>query len=147
MNLEIERKFLVKDDRYKGLARQQRSIEQAYLSKDPERTVRVRIVNDQAWLTIKGKSDAAGLIRMDWEKEISLSEAQELMQLCLPRPIQKIRYVIPYQGLEIVVDAFIAPQAMVLAEVELPTETTPFSLPDWLGEEVTGNPAYYNSNL
>ena len=147
MNLEIERKFLVKDDRYKGLARQQWSIEQAYLSKDPERTVRVRIANDQAWLTIKGKSDAAGLIRKEWEKEISLSEAQELMQLCLPRPIQKIRYVIPYQGLEIVVDAFSAPQAMVLAEVELPTETTPFSPPDWLGEEVTGNPAYYNSNL
>ena len=147
MNLEIERKFLVKDDRYKGLARQQWNIEQAYLSKDPERTVRVRIANDQAWLTIKGKSDAAGLIRKEWEKEISLSEAQELMQLCLPRPIQKIRYVIPYQGLEIVVDAFSAPQEMVLAEVELPSETTPFSPPDWLGEEVTGNPAYYNSNL
>lgn len=147
MNLEIERKFLVCDHRYQDLAIEVLDIEQAYLCKDPERTVRVRISNDRAWITVKGKSDASGLIRSEWEKKITVPEARELLLLCLPQPIQKKRYVVPYEGLTIVVDVFTTPKEMTLAEVELPTEDFPFDPPQWLGKEVTGDTAYYNSQL
>lgn len=147
MNLEIERKFLVHDHCYQDLATTVLNIEQAYLCKDPERTVRIRIANDQAWITVKGKSDSSGLIRSEWEKNIPVSEARELLGLCLPRPIQKRRYMIPHHGLTIVVDVFTSPKEFTLAEVELPTKDTPFVPPTWLGKEVTGDPAYYNSQL
>ena len=147
MNTEIERKYLVKKADYKSLATASISIQQAYLSKDAERTVRIRIANEKAWITIKGKSSANGLSRLEWEKEISLTEAKVLLELCLPSPIVKTRYTVPYQGLEIEVDEFEKPKKMLLAEVELPSLETPFTPPDWLGEEVTGNPDYYNSRM
>ena len=147
MNTEIERKYLVKKADYKSLATASVSIQQAYLSKDAERTVRIRIANEKAWITIKGKSSTNGLSRLEWEKEISLTEAKVLLELCLPSPIVKIRYTVPYQGLEIEVDEFEKPKKMLLAEVELPSLETPFTPPDWLGEEVTGNPDYYNSRM
>lgn len=147
MNLEIERKFLVNNDSYLNHTTAVWEIKQAYLSKDPVRTVRVRVANNQAWITVKGKSSDNGLVRTEWEKEISVKEAQELLTFCLPHPIQKKRYIVPYQGLEIVVDVFKTPKVMTLAEVELPTADTVFKPPQWLGKEVTGNPAYYNSQL
>ena len=82
MEREIERKFLVKDTSFISLSRQSLCIQQAYLSKDPARIVRVRISNDQGWITIKGKSDSSGLSRLEWEKEIPLEEAKELLLLC-----------------------------------------------------------------
>ena len=147
MEREIERKFLVKDTSFISLSRQSLCIQQAYLSKDPARTVRVRISNDQGWITIKGKSDSSGLSRLEWEKEIPLEEAKELLLLCLPGTILKTRYMVPYEASEVVVDVFEEPKKMILAEVELTSLDAPFTPPNWLGEEVTGNPEYYNSNL
>ncbi|MBT7656532.1 MAG: CYTH domain-containing protein [Flavobacteriales bacterium] len=147
MNTEIERKFLVSAGTYRQLARESMCIQQAYLNKDAERTVRIRIANQQAWITVKGKSDASGLVRLEWEKEIAVEEAQSLLSLCLPKPILKTRFLVPYHDLEIVVDEFEKPKKMILAEVELPSEDTPFNPPEWLGKEVTGDPSYYNSKI
>lgn len=147
MNTEIERKYLVKGTDYKSLATAFTTIHQAYLSKDAERTVRIRVAAEKAWITIKGKSTENGLSRLEWEKEITLREAQALLALCLPSPIIKTRYTVPYQGLEIEVDEFEKPRKMVLAEVELPSLETSFTPPEWLGKEVTGDPDYYNSRM
>jgi len=147
MNTEIERKFLVTKDSYRPLARESLCIQQAYLNKDAERTVRIRIANEKAWITVKGKSDASGWVRLEWEKKITVEEAQSLLPLCLPQPILKTRFVVPHYDLEIVVDEFEKPKKMILAEVELPSKDTPFNPPEWLGKEVTGDPNYYNSRI
>ena len=147
MNTEIERKFLVTKDSYRHLARESLCIQQAYLNKDAERTVRIRIANEKAWITVKGKSDASGWVRLEWEKEITVEEAQSLLPLCLPQPILKTLFVVLHYDLEIVVDEFEKPKKMILAEVELPSKDTPFNPPEWLGKEVTGDPNYYNSRI
>jgi adenylate cyclase len=146
--MEIERKFLVVGD-YKPFSSSQVKVVQAYLSKDPERTVRVRIWGKKGFLTIKGKSNKSGMSRFEWEKEISLEEAIALLQLCMPVVIEKTRYLIPEKGgLTFEVDEFHGShQGLVLAEIELPKESTVFDHPEWLGEEVTGNANYYNSHL
>ena len=146
---EIERKFLVKNDDYKLEAVQVQHIVQAYLNRDPQRTVRIRIKNAHAFLTIKGASNESGTTRFEWEKEIPLEEAQALLKLAEPGIIEKVRYVVPTgDNLYFEVDEFIGEhEGLVLAEIELPDENTLFEKPDWLGEEVTGNPAYYNAQL
>ena len=146
---EIERKFLVKNDDYKLEAQQVHHIVQAYLNRDPQRTVRIRIKNAQAFLTIKGASNDTGMTRFEWEKEIPLEEAQALLELAEPGVIEKVRYVVPAgDNLYFEVDEFLGDnEGLVLAEIELPDENTSFKKPDWLGEEVTGNPAYYNAQL
>ena len=147
MSVEIERKFLVTSTKYKSLATTQVKITQGYLSKTPERTVRVRVAGDRAWLTIKGIGDAQGMVRKEWEYEIPKEDAIEMLAICEKPLIEKTRYTIPYQSLTIEVDEFQKPLQTVWAEVELPAVDTPFDPPPWLGEEVTGNPNYYNARL
>ena len=146
---EIERKFLVKSDAYKLQASKYHHIVQAYLSKDPSRSVRIRIKDAMAYITIKGASSASGMSRFEWEKEIPVEEARELMKLALPGRIEKVRYIIPADGdLFFEVDEFLGNHVgLVLAEIELPDEKTNFFKPDWLGDEVTGQKEYYNSYL
>lgn len=147
MAQEIERKFLVKDD-FIGQAGGSLLIIQAYLSLDKERTVRIRIQNEQAFLTIKGKSNVSGLSRYEWEKEIDQSEAKELLKLAIGSSIEKIRYRIPVGNHVFEVDVFSGEnEGLVLAEVELQSEAEVFEKPEWLGKEVSGDPRYYNSNL
>ena len=146
--IEIERKFLVKTNEFKNLAVSSVAIKQAYLSKDPLRTVRIRIKNKQAFLTIKGISSASGMSRFEWEKELTLEEGEMLFQLALPTVIVKTRYIVPQGALSFEVDVFEGDhQGLILAEIELPSESTSIVLPPWIGKEVTGNQRYYNSYL
>jgi len=146
---ETERKFLVQNDDYKLDAERILHIVQGYLNRDPKRTVRVRIQNGTGFLTIKGASDKTGTTRFEWEKEIPLEEAQALLELAEPGIIEKVRYVIPAgNDLYFEVDEFLGEQTgLTLAEIELPDPETPFTKPDWLGKEVTGQKAYYNSQM
>ncbi len=144
---EIERKFLVNGS-YKDFATSSMYIEQGYLNSHSERTVRVRISNNEAWLTIKGKSNESGLSRIEWEKEIEHTEAKVLLSLCEPNTIEKTRYLVPAGGHTFEVDEFYGNNAgLVLAEIELKSETDLFAKPDWLGKEVTGDVKYYNASL
>ena len=148
MLIEIERKFLVKGDLFKKYSIEKKSIIQGYLNKDPNRTVRVRLTNDNGSLTIKGRTNKKGTSRLEWEKFIPKSEAKSLLELAMDIPIEKIRYIIPHGAMTIEVDEFLShKKGLVLAEIELPMENTPFKKPDWLGKEVTGNPNYYNSMM
>ena len=146
-NTEIERKFLVRSMDFIAQATEHHEIEQGYLSKSP--TIRVRIRDDQAFLTIKSSKLREGLAKFEWEKEIDVTDAQELMQLCLPGVISKTRYIIPCpNGRQWEVDVFHGRlDGRVLAELELGDENEAFDRPEWLGEEVTGMPQYYNANM
>jgi adenylate cyclase len=148
MSQEIERKFLVKGD-FKPLVVKQTRIVQGYLSSVPERTVRVRIKGDKGFLTIKGIGNESGASRFEWEKEISVDDAKALLTLCEPGIIDKTRYIVPAGGgLKFEVDEFYGDNdGLTVAEIELPSEDFPFTKPDWLGEEVTGDARYYNSML
>ncbi len=146
--IEIERKFLVKSSDYKKEAHQKTKIAQGYLTKDPHRTVRVRIRGDQGFLTIKGISSEDGLSRFEWEKEIPLKEAQELIALCLPTIVKKTRYEVPYKGVLFEVDEFEGfHNGLVLAEVEMNSPKDSFEIPEWIDKEVTGDKKYYNAYL
>jgi adenylate cyclase len=145
--MEIERKFLVKGE-YKSQAVRSFRIMQGYLSSATGRTVRIRIKGDKGFITIKGKSNESGLSRYEWEKEIPVNEAEELLLLCEPGAIDKTRYEIPVGKHTFEVDEFYGDNSgLTLAEVELRTENESYTKPEWLGEEVTGNRRYYNSNL
>ena len=147
--VEIERKFLVSN--LNACLQQHtssRSIVQGYLSFDPARTVRIRKTDTKSFLTIKGKPNAKGDTRFEWEKEIPENEATQLLDLCLGQTIRKIRHVIPHQSHLFEVDVFSGKlQGLVVAEVELSTADEPLDLPSWIGKEVTGDPRYYNSDL
>lgn len=146
--LEIERKFLVKTDAFKAEAFREHVIKQGYLNSNPERAVRVRIKDDTGFLTIKGKSDDTGTTRFEWEKEISREEAEALLKLCEPGVISKVRFLVKAGKHTYEVDEFFEEnQGLFLAEIELQSATEDFNKPDWLGEEVTGDPRYYNSQL
>ncbi len=146
--VEIERKFLVLSDSYKKEAVTHKRIVQGYLNSNPERTVRVRIKGDQGFLTIKGKSSDAGTIRMEWEKEIPLSDAEQLLTLCEKGAIDKIRYEIKSGIHTFEVDEFFGDnEGLTVAEIELSDENEVFEKPSWLGKEVTGDQRYYNSQL
>ncbi len=146
---EIERKFLVKNDDYKLQSSRYHHIIQAYLSRDPARTVRIRIKDATAYITIKGASNTSGTTRFEWEKEIPVAEARELIRLAEPGVIEKVRYIVPANNLLFFeVDEFLGEhEGLVVAEIELPDENTPFDKPEWLGEEVTGQSQYYNSSM
>lgn len=148
MALEIERKFLVNNNDYKRLAKKQYRIVQGYLSSHPERTVRVRIKGEKGFLTIKGIANNSGLTRFEWEKEIAVDEADELLKICEPGVIDKIRYEVNIGQHTFEVDEFFgANHGLTIAEVELSSEKEHFERPDWLGDEVTGDERYYNSML
>lgn len=145
---EIERKYLVNSDVFLMLYKSENRIVQGYLSSVPERTVRVRIKGEKGYLTIKGKSNESGLSRMEWEKEIDVIEAEMLLQICESGVIEKIRYDIPFGNHIIEVDVFEGEnKGLIIAEIELKSETEIFEKPDWLGQEVTGDVRYYNAYL
>lgn len=146
MAKEIERKFLVTSDIFKASASAVHHIEQAYLSVRP--TVRLRLRDDEAFITIKGKSSVSGLSRDEWEYSIPLAEAREMISLAIGQPIIKERYIVPYAGKTWEVDVFDgAYEGLMLAELELTSEDEHFERPDWLGEEVSGQPEYYNASM
>ncbi|MER3375679.1 MAG: CYTH domain-containing protein [Allomuricauda sp.] len=147
-HLEIERKFLVVSDAYKQEATSQVRIAQGFLNTDPERTVRVRIKGNQGFLTVKGPSNLSGTTRFEWETEISLQEATNLIDLCEDVILEKVRFEVPLGNKLFEVDEFLGEnKGLVVAEVELNHEDEIFERPIWLGEEVTGKPEYYNSQL
>ena len=147
MSHEIERKFLVKGE-YKTHAMRSSRIVQGYLSSVTGRTVRIRIKGEKGYITVKGKSNESGLSRYEWEKEIPLNEAEELLLLCEPGAIEKTRYEIQAGKHIFEVDEFYGDnEGLTLAEVELESEDESYEKPEWLGEEVTGDRRYYNSSL
>ena len=147
MALEIERKFLVKSDSWRSFAVSQSRIVQGYLSASGT-TVRVRLKDDEAFLTIKGKAE--GIIRSEYEYPISVEDAKEMLGnlLCDP-PVEKIRYIIPAgNGLFWEVDEYEGANApLFTAEIELPDENTPFAMPEWLGEDISCDRRYTNRAL
>jgi CYTH domain-containing protein len=145
MGIEIERKFLVRDrvflDDVAGV-----TYRQGYLSTDPERTVRIRRAGDHGYVTIKGRSH--GATRAEFEYEIPVADADAMLALCVPPVIEKIRHRVEHAGRTWEVDVFGgANERLVVAEVELPSEDAVVDLPDWIGDEVTDDPRYYNANL
>ena len=147
MAQEIERKFLVEGE-YKSQAYAHSHIVQGYICSARGRTVRVRIRDEQGFLSIKGAADAAGMSRYEWEKEIPLAEAEELMKLCEPGVIDKTRYLVRSGKHVFEVDEFYGEnEGLTMAEVELASENEPFVKPDFIGQEVTGDVRYYNAQL
>lgn len=147
MGQEIERKYLITGE-FKSKAIKSLQIKQGYLSSIPERTVRVRIQDDQGFLTIKGSNKKNSISRFEWEKEITKEEANELIQLCEVGIIDKIRYIVPFGNKIIEVDEFYGEnEGLILAEIELDYENETIEIPNWLGKEVTDDPRYYNSML
>lgn len=163
MNIETERKFLVLDDGYKAQAVESHRIRQGYIAHDMGRSVRVRILDDKGILTVKGPFIGLGS-RPEWEKEISLQEAEELFRLCKPGSIDKTRWIVPVGmpgqvGHDVMagpdrpshyfeVDEFHGEnEGLVMAEIELKSQDEAFGRPSWLGDEVTGDPRFYNGYL
>ena len=164
MNIEIERKFLVKDDGYKAQAVASHRVRQGYIAHDGGRTVRVRLWDDKGVLTIKGPSMGMGMSRFEWERELTREEAEDLFVLCKPGMVDKTRWIIPAgmpgqaghdvmadpdrPSLYFEVDEFHGEnEGLVMAEIELGSEDEAFDKPSWLGQEVTGDKRYYNSYL
>ncbi|WP_121666212.1 CYTH domain-containing protein [Mesonia aquimarina] len=145
---EIERKFLVETNQYKKDAYQSYSIKQGYLNSHPERTTRIRITENKAFITVKGKSSANGLTRFEWEKQIDVNDAKKLLELCEPGKIEKTRYLVKSENHTFEVDEFYGEnEGLTVAEVELKNENENVIFPDWIGKEVTGEKKYYNSAL
>lgn len=146
MAIEREHKYLVKDSSYRDLASWKRELKQGYLCREPERTVRVRIADGTGFITIKGKND--GDRRLEFEYQVPLRDAEQMLKMCKGKVLSKTRYIVPYEGFTWEVDEFhgdLAP--LITAEVELPDECNDYPLPPFIGDNVTGDPRYYNSNL
>jgi CYTH domain-containing protein len=147
MATETERKFLVKSE-FRHLAVSEIKIIQSYLSIDPDKTIRLRIADDKAFLTVKSRPLENSITRNEWEVEIPVIDAQEMMSICLPGRIVKTRYMVPSGRHTFEIDVFHEKnEGLIVAEIELNSENEYFSKPDWLAEEVTGKPQYYNANL
>jgi CYTH domain-containing protein len=147
MAIEIERKFLVKGDFLPFVKRTDKII-QAYIYSSPEKTVRIRIKGEKAFITIKGPSNTNGFSRCEFEYPVPVADAEEMLKLCSPGYIEKERHYVEYEGHTFEVDVFHgAHEGLILAELELESETEPYQSPDWLGEEVTGDERYYNAYL
>ncbi len=146
MGLEIERKFLLKNDSWRAQVRRSTNCAQGYLSFGPPVTVRVRLTPEKAFLCVKGAN--TGISRQEFEYAIPPEEAEELLLLCQGRLIKKTRHLVDFGGLTWEIDEFFGDNAgLFVAEVELQSPDQEFERPDWLGEEVSGNPAYYNANM
>lgn len=147
MAQEIERKFLVKGD-FKSLVHKSERIVQGYLSSVPERAVRVRIKGDRGFITIKGIGNDSGTSRYEWEKEIPVEDVTNLLKICEPGVIDKVRYQVKDGKHIFEIDEFYGEnEGLTVAEVELSDENEIFNKPEWLGEEVTGDVKYYNAML
>ena len=148
--MEIERKYLVTSDSYKQMAIARYCICQGYISREKTGTVRIRISDDKAYLTIKGKPAAGHFARYEWEKEIEVADAKELIKLCQGTIIEKTRWIVPAaeKGLKWEVDEFHGRyQGLEVAEIELKSEDQVVQLPAFIGKEVTDDPQYYNANM
>ena len=148
MAVEIERKFIVTNDSYKALAFQSDRIAQGYICREGGNSARVRVRGDKGYLTIKGPSLDGGLSRFEWEKEIPVAEALELLKLCHDAIIDKMRYLVKWGNHIFEVDEFFGEnEGLVVAEIELSDADEQFEKPDFIGQEVTGDKRYYNSRL
>jgi adenylate cyclase len=146
--VEIERKYLVLSEAYKAEAFKTTRIVQGFLNSHPERTVRVRLKENQGYLTVKGLTSSDGVTRFEWEKEISKTDAEALLTLCEKGIIDKIRYEVKVGNHIYEVDEFFGEnEGLVIAEIELQHINEPFEKPSWLGMEVTNQIKYYNSQL
>lgn len=146
MGKEIEHKFLVTDDAYREQACAMSEIKQGFLSRDPERTVRVRLRDGKGYITIKGKG--TGMAHPEFEYDVPVLDAIQMLAMCEPPIIEKTRYIVMHQGNRWEVDEFHGGlEGLSLAELEVPDEDYRFTLPPFVGEEVTGDPRYYNSQL
>ena len=146
--IEIERKFLVTTKDFKKEAKRKTRIIQGFLNTDKERTVRIRLRGNQGFITVKGMSSNDGVSRFEWEKEISETEAEALLKLCEKGVIEKIRHEVEIGNHIFEVDEFFGDnQGLIVAEVELNHVSETFEKPLWLGQEVTGDIKYYNSQL
>ncbi len=146
--IEIERKFLVLSEAFKTEAFKKTKIVQGFLNTHKERTVRVRIKGEKAFITVKGISNLEGTTRLEWEKEIPVLEAEQLLNLCEPNLIEKTRFEVKSGNHIFEVDEFYGEnEGLVIAEIELSSENETFTKPEWLGKEVTGDVRYYNSLL
>lgn len=147
MATETERKFLVKGE-FRNSAVRIIEMTQAYLSIDPNKTIRIRITDNEAFLTIKSPRMEGSISRGEWEFPIPASDARDLLAICVPGKVLKTRYVIPAGIRKFEVDVFHDKnEGLIIAEIELGSENEQFERPEWLGEEVTGDPRYYSSNL
>ena len=147
-NLEIERKFLLRNDDFKKDSFKKERIIQGFLSSVPERTVRIRLIADIGFITVKGIGNESGTTRFEWEKELSKKEAKNLLKICETGIIDKQRYFVKAGEHIFEIDEFALDNAgLIVAEVELKNEDDTFDKPTWLGEEVTGQKKYYNSSL
>lgn len=146
--MEIERKFLVKNKAFIDEAFKKRRIVQGYICSDPERSVRIRLYDDEAFLTIKSATNERGWSRYEFETPIGLKDAEELIRLCLPGLIDKVRHYVNVSGHTWEVDIFHGEnEGLIVAEIELKSEDETFELPSWIGQEVSGKAQYYNSML
>lgn len=146
--IEIERKYLVNSKDYRSLAYSKTHIIQGFLNSHPDRVVRIRIANDSAFLTVKGRSNSSGTTRFEWEKKIPVSEAEFLLELCEKEILEKIRYCVKTGNHIIEVDEFLGSnEGLVVAEIESENVNDNIEVPAWVGLEVTGDIKYYNSQL
>ena len=146
MAYEIEHKYLVLNDSYREMAIGKIDIRQGYLNRNPDRTVRVRTMADKGFLTVKSRNHGAK--RLEFEYEIPLHDANEILDLAEAGIVEKTRYLVPFEGLLWEVDEFHGSQnGVVVAEVEIPEDGIIYEKPPFIGEDITGNPVYYNSNL
>lgn len=146
MGFEIEHKYLVIDDSYKSMETESHVIKQGYLSRIPERTVRIRTIDDKGYITVKGitKGDS----RHEFEYSIPFKDAKELLKLCIPPIIEKVRHLVEFEGHVWEVDEFKGNlNHVVIAEVELSSSNEKYSIPPFIGANITGDPSYYNSNI
>lgn len=146
MAFEIEHKYLVINPLYKEMATGKVEINQGYLNRNPDRTVRVRTVGTKGFLTVKSRNH--GSKRLEFEYEIPFNDAEEILKLSEPGIVKKTRYMVPFEGLLWEVDEFHGSlEGVVVAEVELPEHDHEYIKPPFVGEDITGDPSYYNSNL
>lgn len=146
--IEIERKFLVLSNEFIKAAFSKKRIVQGYLNSHPERTVRIRIKGDKGFLTIKGKGNETGTTRLEWEKEISVEDAEKLLLLCENGLIDKVRHEIQVGKHVFEVDVFSGEnEGLIIAEIELESEDEIFEKPSWLGKEVTNDVHFYNAYI
>ena len=146
--IEIERKFLVKSRAYRELSDSKTAMVQGFLNTDPDRTVRIRVHGEIGYITIKGRSNETGTTRFEWEDQLNVADARELLKICEPGLIEKTRYEVNLGDHTFEIDEFHGDnEGLIIAEIELQDENETFPRPDWLGKEVTGDTRYYNSNL
>jgi adenylate cyclase len=148
MATETERKFLVRNDEFRHQSVKKIEIIQTYISIDPDKTIRLRIADDKAYMTIKSGPQKHTISRNEWEFEIPVDDARDMMQICIPGKIVKTRYHVPSGKHIVEVDVFHDKnEGLIIAEIELSSDDEYFEKPGWLGEEVTGDARYYNAYL